>query len=391
MSLFSSIQLANNALQAHQIGLQVVGNNIANAATPGYLRQRTVLTPAQTQRDGDLLLGLGVDVTAIVQETDKLLAQRLRTATSDLVQSETRQRVFTELESLLGELSDTDLSTLLSGFFGSLNDVLNQPEDLAVRNLARLEGETLATAINQLSERALQVRADLDQQVVATAGDINRLLNDIAKLNVEIVTTEGGSTSASDAVGLRDQRNLALTELSEIIDISAVEQEDGSVSVFAGGEFIVFAGTVRPVRSRTETQNGVPTTSIELEATQAPIRSASGRLAGLLGARDEIVDGFLASLDELAGALIFEFNKVHSGGQGLSGFDAVTSEHAVDDVSAALDQRTVFAHPSIGLPIEPPYDFDSDGPRDFELADLMVTGGFVTLPHLTEAATGEDR
>ncbi len=59
MSLFGSIQLANNALQANQIGLQVTGQNIANANTPGYSREEVILTPAPTQRQGSLLLGLG--------------------------------------------------------------------------------------------------------------------------------------------------------------------------------------------------------------------------------------------------------------------------------------------------------------------------------------------
>jgi len=62
MSLFSSIQLASNALNAAQIGLQVAGNNIANADTPGYIRQQVVLSPAPTQQYGGLLLGLGVQV-----------------------------------------------------------------------------------------------------------------------------------------------------------------------------------------------------------------------------------------------------------------------------------------------------------------------------------------
>ena len=45
MSLFSSIQMGGSALQAMQIGLQVVGNNIANANTPGYVRQEAVYVP----------------------------------------------------------------------------------------------------------------------------------------------------------------------------------------------------------------------------------------------------------------------------------------------------------------------------------------------------------
>src|SRR5690606_6745710 len=107
---------ANNALMAAQLGVQVTGNNIANATTPGYIRQSVVLTPAATQRKGDLLLGLGVDVTAVIQQTDKFLEERLRGAVSDLTNGETQEGVYTQLETLLGELSETDLSSMMSRF-----------------------------------------------------------------------------------------------------------------------------------------------------------------------------------------------------------------------------------------------------------------------------------
>ena len=62
MSLFGTIQIANNSLNAASLGLQVTGNNIANANTPGYIRQRLVQSPAPASRQGGLLLGLGVKV-----------------------------------------------------------------------------------------------------------------------------------------------------------------------------------------------------------------------------------------------------------------------------------------------------------------------------------------
>ena len=66
MSLISSINLASSALQATQIGLQVVGNNIANANTPGYVREEADFAPAPVQRIGGLVLGLGLQVVSIV-------------------------------------------------------------------------------------------------------------------------------------------------------------------------------------------------------------------------------------------------------------------------------------------------------------------------------------
>src|SRR4051794_40339201 len=122
MSLFSSIQLANNSLRAVQIGLQVVGQNIANSNTPGYIREEVNYTPAATQRVGGLLLGLGVRVDGIVQKVDKFVEQRLRGATSDRVSSETQEQTFQQLEGLIGDLDQSGISTSMNKFFASIND-----------------------------------------------------------------------------------------------------------------------------------------------------------------------------------------------------------------------------------------------------------------------------
>jgi flagellar hook-associated protein 1 FlgK len=348
MSLFSTIQLSNNALSAAQLGLQVTGNNIANANTPGYLRQRLVLTPAPTQRYGDLLLGTGVEVEAVVQVTDKFLAERLRAAESDLSFGETQENTYIQLESLIGELSETDLSTSLTSFFNSIHDILNQPESTSVRNLAVLQGRTLADDIGRLDSRMRQVRKDINTQVVATAGEINDLLQRIANLNLQIVKAEGGDTSPSDAVGLRDRRAMALSDLAKLIDIRSVEQPTGDVTVFSGGEYLVFAGTAREVAVSTSDDRGLSIAEIRITETDAPIVTTSGKLAGLYSSRDEILGGAIDNLSAFTQAMIFEFNKVYSGGQGLEGHSALTAEFAVTDTAAALDQAGLAFTPTNG-------------------------------------------
>jgi flagellar hook-associated protein 1 len=345
MSLFSSIQLANNTLLAMQLGIQVTGNNIANANTPGYIRSSVVLTPAPTQRKGDLLLGLGVDVQAVIQHTDKFLEERLRGAVSDLANGDTQANVFTQLETLLGELSDTDLSTSMTRFFGSINDILNQPESISVRNLAVLQGRTLAADIQRLDERVREVREDVNNRIADTAQDINRLLSDISKLNKQILIAEGGAVSKSDAVGLRDRRGEALKELAGIMDIKTVEQKSGDVTVFAGGEYLVFEGTFREVTTVLNADRGLNAVEIRLKSTDAPLNISSGKLSGLIAARDQILGGFVDELNEFARSLTFEFNKLYTSGQGLVGHTDITSEFTVDDVQQPLDQA--------GLPFTP--------------------------------------
>lgn len=338
MSLFSSIQLAKNSLLVSQLGLQVTGNNIANANTEGYLRQQLIQAPASTQKFGGVLVGLGVQVEGVLQQVDNFLEERLRNANSDLSNSEAKEGTFSQLEAIVGELEDTDISSALSSFFGAVNDVLNEPDSRPVRNLVALEGSTLASAITQLHGRVQQLREDTDDRVAALSGEINDILGEIGRLNVQVTTAEGGGSSSSDAVGLRDRRLLLLSELSNIMDIQVREQEDGSVTVLSNGEFLVFQGTVRGVKTSLSIDDAMPLAAVHLAATDAPLRTATGQLAGLISARDEILGGFLEQLDGFAHNLIGEFNKMHAGGQGLSGFQTLTGGTALDETQAVLNE-----------------------------------------------------
>jgi flagellar hook-associated protein 1 FlgK len=338
MSLLSSIQLANNTLRAQQIGLQVTGQNIANANTPGYIREEVNFKAARTQRLGNLLLGLGVQVDSIVQKSDQFLDSRLRDAISDQSSSEVEEQTYSQLEALYGELSDTDLSSSLNNFFNTISEILNQPESDAARNLAVLKGRTLADDINRLATRVGTLRKDLNDRVEKGVENVNRLLTTISQLNIRIANTEGGDLSNSDAVGLRDQRNQALTELAKLIDITVTEQPSGSVTIYSSGDFLVLDDNVRELVAQQTSDRGGTVVEPRILQTDFAVQFNGGEIAGLIKSRDEILGGFLDTLDGFASTLAFEFNKVFSSGQGLTGYSNITSINSVNSATVELDE-----------------------------------------------------
>ncbi len=348
MSLFGSIQLAGNTLQAVQVGLQVVGNNIANANTPGFIREEVVYSPAPVQRQGRLILGLGVEVDGIVQRADRFLQERLRNATSDRTGAEVSEKAYADLELILGELSDTDLSTSFSSFFSAVDDVLNDNSNLSVRNLAVLQGRSLTQDINRIYSRVDDLFGRLDTRVEAIAGEINNLAEEVRNLNLQITTIEGGGLSGSQAGGLRTQRDNAVSRLANLVDIRVSEQPNGSITVSLGGDFLVVDGIRREVAANDITDGVRGPATIRFVDLNSPLTLSSGELQGLYTARDGILGGFLTDLDDLAGTLTFEFNKLFSQGQGLAGFDQVTSQEPVFDVSAPLDAAGLAFTPENG-------------------------------------------
>ncbi|MCI0493064.1 MAG: flagellar basal body protein, partial [Planctomycetes bacterium] len=218
MSLFGSIQMGGNTLRAMQIGLQVVGNNIANANTPGYIRQEAVYVPAPVQRQGHLILGLGVEVDSIIQKVDQFVLDRLAGARSDRANAEVQEGAYRDLEVLLNELSaEVDLSSAFTGFFNAIDEVLKDPGNAATRSLAIGKGIALTENIGSLHDQVFSRQQEVNERVGAISDEINLLSQEISKLNVQIASTEGGGTSSSQAGALRVQRQEAVNQLSELI------------------------------------------------------------------------------------------------------------------------------------------------------------------------------
>ncbi len=348
MSLFGSIQMAGNTLQAMQIGLQVVGNNIANANTPGYVRERTIYSPAPVQKIGDLSVGLGVEIDGIVQVIDTALESRLRDAGGDRASAEVQEKAFRDIQTLLGELTEFDISTAITDFINSLDEVAKNPEDIDIRNLAIGNGVRLAERINSLDRRVTTVHRDFSDRVEVAADEINALTKQIRELNLKIVVAENGGGGGGAAGGLRSQRSEALKQLAQIADITINEQETGAVNVSLNGEILVFEGTSREVEAASSSVDGLSTSVVQFVDNGSPLSVGGGELQGLYEARDTIAGGFLEGLDEFASTLAFEFNKIYSLGQGIEGFNEVTGTARVADANAALNNAGLDFTPENG-------------------------------------------
>ena len=126
---------------------------------------------------------------------------------------------------------------LLSRFFRSMNDLSLNPEAPEVRSAAIESGLSLAQTFNMVGDQLRTLRSDLNGQASRLVDEVNRMTNEISGLNRRIAVSEvGGTVNAND---LRDQRDLLLSQLSEIIPITTEEQANGAIDVNLAGERIV--------------------------------------------------------------------------------------------------------------------------------------------------------
>jgi flagellar hook-associated protein 1 FlgK len=325
MSLFGTIQTANTGLQASQLGLQVVGNNVANSSTPGYIRQRLELETNPATRQGGLLIGNGVRPTGITQLVDKALMERMFTAGSDKAAGEVLNRAYEDLENLVGSLSG-GLRESMTSFNNSLHDLSATPNDRSLRDFVILQGESLAREIRSTFQSIITLQVGVNAELDDVATSINEKIAGIAKLNVAISSAEGGGAIRSDAAGLREQRYGLIEELSALVDINIQEQATGSISVFVGGDFLVAEGIHREVEKSYNNELGG--FELRIRQSQAALKATSGRYGALLRSREEVFGSFVNDLDALASALSITVNEIHSQGQGRKGFDSLLSNQS---------------------------------------------------------------
>lgn len=337
MAIFgASFQIGRSALSAYQAALSVTGQNIANLGNPHYTRQTGRLTALNGGYvSSGVMPGAGVRLSELERHIDESLEQRLRYSSSQKSRTEVLYRALSQTEANYNELTDTDLSTLLGEFFGAFGSLQTSPTDTTQRDMVLAAAESSIRTIQRQRSSLIQQVGDLSSEATVLAQQANSVSAEIARLNHQIVVEE--SDGATIASPLRDRRDAKLRELAEIMDITVREQPTGAINVYAGSEPLVEFDRSRGITVNRTLQDGLEIARVVYADNGGPVTLREGKLAGLVSARDAYVLDQMQRLDQLAGGLIYEVNRLHSSGFGLRGYSSLTSEHAARDLNAPLN------------------------------------------------------
>jgi flagellar hook-associated protein 1 len=345
VSLTAAFNIGRSALTAGQIGVQIAGNNMANAATLGYSRQVARLVPLRGGNSiGGVGIGAGVGVTGVQRQIDLAIEARLRAATSDSAFARAQSSILSQIEDTLGELGDNDLSSQLSSFFRAWSERANQTRS---STSVVQQGDQLAGFMRRLRSDLADQRRQVDDQLGAGVAQANQLLETIALLNRQVSQAEVGGNIAN---ALRDQRDQAVRDLSQLMDVTTVDRGQEGVDVLAGSTPVVLGGMPRPLTLTRQSVNGSTQVWVSIAQDNTRLTITSGQLGGLLSQRGAAIDAAIERLDSLASQLIFEVNKLHATGANATGLRSARANltlPAADRTTAINDPaNTTFA----GLP-----------------------------------------
>jgi flagellar hook-associated protein 1 len=330
VSLISSLTLGRNALTTQQAAIQVTSNNISNAGNADYTRETAqVTTSGDQQVQPGIFIGTGVNLSSVNRQVDNALLGRLRSSVSDQQAAATNQQWLSQVESTFNELSDNDISTKLSTFFNSWSSLANNPNDSGLRQVVLNSADSLASSFKDVSSQLGNLQSNVSDQVGTLTDNANSLTKQVADLNGQIAASEGAG--GGQASGLRDQRDAVLKQLSQLVNINTVEDK-GTINVYIGSQPLVTGNTARALSAQV-TPGG---TQVTFKDNSGVTGITGGQLGGLIGVQSQIA-AISGQVDSLAGALVFDLNKIHSASQGLTGASSFTASNAVSDPTAALN------------------------------------------------------
>ncbi len=315
------LNIALSGLIAHQRGLSTTGHNIANATNEGYSRQLNVQATRQAEFLGGSFLGTGVDVDGVFRSVDQFVINQLRSDTSAFKQVEITRDSLNRLDFLFSD-SSTGLTSNQDRFFTALQAANDDPTSIVARQVFLSEAQNLVTRFQSI-ETELSTQTDtINQLISSTVSDIGELSVRIADVNRSIIE-QSGTGFGNRPNDLLDHRDRLLKELSELVSISTIEQNDGAINVFVGsGQAIVLGGeSLTLVTAPSKFDPQVPELGVMAngQVTQLNNKLTGGVLGGLLELRSGAMVEATNSLGRIAMAVSETMNQQHKLGMDLEG------------------------------------------------------------------------
>ncbi len=313
----NGFDIGMSGFNAVQEAFGVIGNNIANATTDGYHRQRIDLVPSRVGQVGAVSLGGGVDVAGITRVIDNLLEQEILRQQSSLEQVSQELTTLGTVESAFGELSGgSALSEAIDEFFNALQDLVAHPSEGIWQNQAVALAENMASKFRTLGEFLSTLQTQIELEADNTVERINTLATQTAELNDKIERKEIAGIQANN---LRDQRDRRIAELCELVGLETQAQEYGVVNVNINGMPLVTDTTTLTLEAGLTAATG-GSLGISISGVyNYDTNVQGGRLGGLLSLRNTLVSDVQTNLNSLANEIVQQVNQYHVQGAGSDG------------------------------------------------------------------------
>jgi flagellar hook-associated protein 1 FlgK len=310
MSLSQALSIAMSGLRANQLALALTSSNVANSDTPGYVRK--TVNQVQTVSGA---IGAGVSVTGVNRELDLYLQQQIRTEQSGASYADLRSSILSSLQSIYGTPGgtgtlETAFNSLVTAVQGLSTSSDSQSARIGVLNAA----QSLTQQLNSMSSGIQSLRSQAESGLNSAVNTANTAMQQIVNLNAQL---QSGNTTDAAAAALKDQRDQYVDQLSQLMDIRVIEN-DNQIQVFTNSG-VQLVGAQASTLSFNPQGTVTPNTQWDADPTKSTLGTLtlnfpnggslnliqtnsirSGTIAGYLELRDNTLVQAQTQLDQFA-------------------------------------------------------------------------------------------
>jgi flagellar hook-associated protein 1 FlgK len=347
--------IAVTGLNAAKAALETTSHNIGNVNTQGYTRQTTTQKASDPLFEGYGFVGTGANLTGVNRIFDQFTEAQLRDVNAKVASLDAQTQSLQDLDNLMAD-SNAGLSSVIQGFFSSMQTLNAQPSSTAARQSVLSQAQALSGRFAAIGSRVEELRQGLSIQANSSVESINAYSTEIASINRQIATLQQGAGRLPN--DLLDRRDALVQKLNGMVKTDVVVQDDGSYSIFVGqGQALVLgdqAGKMVLQRVNPDDPDaisiGISIPNVDGTIAIDPARMGGGKLEGIMGVLGTDVRRIQTDLGRMAVELSDAFNRQHSLGYDLTGqpaagalfFSDLTAERAAVEVAGASPDKQAF-------------------------------------------------
>lgn len=307
------LSIATSGTRVARAALDVTAQNIANAASEGYVRRSVriaeLTAPSVRGQTGDISLS-GARLQGVVRNADLFRLSEVRRTTSDASRADAE---LTGLENIQAAIENARVYDMIVDFEGALERLTVDPSDMAMRASVLENAQTLARSFGVASNSLDAASNSLHFDAAGGIDEVNLYAQELARINLRLSRAQNGSTDQSS---LLDRRDLMLQKLSEHADIRVVVANNATVEVTlgSGGAVPLVSGGNAATLASTTAADG----TLSFTVGGSPVTLAGGDIAGRQQALVYLRD-FSDRLDGLAADIVSIVNGIQTDGAALDG------------------------------------------------------------------------
>jgi flagellar hook-associated protein 1 FlgK len=341
------LSIGSSGLAAYRNALNAVGENVANADTPGYARRTVQLQEVNTTGNtpfykSQIIFG-GVETVGVQRAWDQFKAAEARTASAAAGRADTRQQWLGAVESALDD-GPTGVGSSLTNFFAAATTLAGDPGDPLNRSAMLTSLEDVTRSFRSTADALTRVSGGIADAAKLDVDSVNNTLAALYNLNGTIRAAAAGSTARAS---LEDQRDLLIDQLSAKLDVTATINGDGTVNLTSTGASAVslLQGTGPGFITLSQATDGRLALNLAINGTTTPLPAASGALSGYLDAASQTADR-RAQLDALGADFVAAINDWQAGGldaDGNPGADLLSQSGGASTMQPAVTDPDLIA------------------------------------------------